>query len=61
MAARAEKASPLELAVRTLDEGFDSFLFVPVRLVFSGCSPLRWQPLKASRTYRFIEYLPLFS
>jgi len=38
--------------VRTFDEGFDSFLFVPVLLAFSGCSPLRWQPLKASRTLR---------
>jgi len=37
-------------AVRTLDEGFDSFRFVPVLLAFGGCSPLCWQPPKASRT-----------
>ena len=33
-------------------EVLHSFLFGLVLLAFSGCSPLRWQPLKASRTLR---------
>jgi len=46
----------------TLDEGFDSFRFVPVLPAFSGCSPLRWQLLKASRTETMNHrpFVPLF-
>ena len=34
-----------------------AFFLAFVLLAFGGCSPLRWQPPKASRTYRFTEYL----